>query len=147
MNDGKLIGYTSGVFDMFHIGHLRILARARSMCDHLIVGVSTDELVQEYKNKTPVIPYADRAEIVSGVRHVDSVVPQTNRDKFAAWELHKFNMMFVGDDWKGKPVFLEAEKKLQGVGVEVVYFPYTKSVSSSRLTVVLEEIESNGNLL
>lgn len=141
------IGYTSGVFDMFHIGHLRIIERARSMCDHLIVGVSTDELVQNYKNKRPIIPFKDRIEIVSALRFVDSVVPQENRDKFAAWQKYKFDVMFVGDDWKGKPVFLEAEKRFKDVGVEVVYFPYTKDISSSRLTEVLELIEKNGSLI
>ncbi|MGH1331518.1 MAG: adenylyltransferase/cytidyltransferase family protein [Paracoccaceae bacterium] len=147
MNSQKVVGYTSGVFDMFHVGHLRILSRARSLCDHLIVGVSTDELVQSYKNKTPIIPYSDRAEIVSAVSYVDQVVAQNNRDKFSAWEQHKFNVMFVGDDWKGKPVFLEAERKLKSVNVEVVYFPYTNSISSSRLTKVLEAIERNGSLI
>lgn len=146
MNEKKKIGYTSGVFDMFHIGHLRILQRAREKCDHLIVGVSTDELVADYKGKTPVIPYVDREAIISSIRYVDEVVPQVNRDKFGAWESLRFDVMFVGDDWKGKAVFNEAEAKLREVGVDIEYFPYTKKISSSRLTEVLEAIEQNGNL-
>ena len=145
MSENRTVGYTSGVFDMFHVGHLRILAQARSMCDHLIVGVSTDELVEIYKGKTPIIPFEHRKEIVSAVKYADTVVAQNERDKFAAWERYQFNVMFVGDDWKGKPFFQEAEKRLRAVDVEVVYFPYTKGVSSSRLTQVLELIEQNAS--
>ena len=96
-----IIGYTTGVFDMFHIGHLNILKRAKEQCDYLIVGVSTDELVQSYKNKLPIIPYAERSAIVEAIKYVDKVVPQKNRDKIAAFNEFKFNKMFVGDDWKG----------------------------------------------
>lgn len=127
------IGYTTGVFDLFHVGHLNILKRAKEQCEYLIVGVSTDELVQEYKKKLPVIPYLDRMSIVEGIRYVDEVIPQTNRDKFSAWEQLKFNVMFVGDDWKGDHLFSEMEKKFNGVDVEIVYFPYTKGISSTGL--------------
>ncbi|WHY61119.1 adenylyltransferase/cytidyltransferase family protein [Cytobacillus firmus] len=127
------IGYTTGVFDLFHVGHLNILKRAKEQCEYLIVGVSTDELVEQYKNKRPVIPHSERMEIVGGIKHVDIVVPQTNRDKFSAWEKLKFNVMFVGDDWKGDPLFNEVEKDFCKVGVDIVYFPYTKGVSSSEL--------------
>ncbi|WP_226645645.1 adenylyltransferase/cytidyltransferase family protein [Mesobacillus subterraneus] len=127
------IGYTTGVFDLFHVGHLNILRKAKEQCEFLIVGVSTDELVMEYKNKMPVIPYGDRAEIIEGIKYVDMVVPQVNRDKFSAWENLKFDAMFVGDDWKGSPLFSEVEKKFKKVGVEIVYFPYTKGVSSTEL--------------
>jgi glycerol-3-phosphate cytidylyltransferase len=127
------IGYTTGVFDLFHVGHLNILRRAKEQCEFLIVGVSTDELVMEYKNKKPVIPYVDRAEIIEGIKYVDMVVPQVNRDKFSAWENHKFDAMFVGDDWKGSPLFSEVERKFKNVGVEIVYFPYTKGVSTTEL--------------
>ena len=122
---------------MFHVGHLRILERARAQCDFLVVGVSSDELVQEYKRKAPVIPLKDRMAVVGSVRHVDKVVIQEDRDKLKAWNEIRFDVMFVGDDWKGKPVFQEAEKALNSHGVEIVYFPYTKHVSSSRLTDVL----------
>ncbi|WHX41428.1 adenylyltransferase/cytidyltransferase family protein [Mesobacillus sp. AQ2] len=127
------IGYTTGVFDLFHVGHLNILRRAKEQCEFLIVGVSTDELVVEYKNKKPVIPYADRAEIIEGIKYVDMVVPQVNRDKFSAWENLKFDVMFVGDDWKGSPLFSEVDKMFNKVGVEIVYFPYTKGVSTTEL--------------
>ncbi|MEK3885904.1 adenylyltransferase/cytidyltransferase family protein [Bacillus sp. FSL K6-3431] len=132
-------GYTTGVFDLFHVGHLNVLKRAKEQCEILIVGVSTDELVQEYKNKLPVIPYHERIEIVEGIKFVDIVVPQINRDKFSAWETLKFDVMFVGDDWKGNPLFNEVEKKFNQVGIEIVFFPYTKGVSS---TIVKEKIKS-----
>ncbi|MGL5549112.1 MAG: adenylyltransferase/cytidyltransferase family protein [Culicoidibacterales bacterium] len=127
------IGYTTGVFDMFHIGHLNILQRAKAECDYLIVGVSTDELVEAYKSKKTVVPYVERCAIVEALKCVDKVVPQENRDKFAAWQEHKFNVMFVGDDWKGSTLFNELEKDFQAVGVEIVYFPYTTGTSSTLL--------------
>lgn len=98
-----IIGYTTGVYDMFHIGHLNILRRAKEQCDFLIVGVSTDELVEREKHKTPVIPFAQRCEIVSAIRYVDKVVPQTDKNKLGAWENYRFDKMFVGSDWKGPP--------------------------------------------
>lgn len=131
------VGYTTGVFDLFHIGHLNIIKKAKEQCEHLIVGVSTDELVQSYKNKTPVIPYEERVEIVKSCRYVDEVVPQINRDKFAAFEKYRFDAMFVGDDWKGKPLFEEVEKKLKEHGSTVVYFPYTKNTSSTIIREIL----------
>ena len=127
------VGYTTGVFDMFHIGHLNILRRAKEQCDYLIVGVSTDELVMEYKNKTPIIPFEERAEIVRSIDCVDRVIAQENRDKYAAWRELKFDVMFVGDDWKGKPLFMKVEEEFKKVGVDVVYFPYTKDTSSTIL--------------
>lgn len=133
------IGYTTGVFDMFHIGHLNILRRAKEQCDYLIVGVSTDELVYEYKNKMPVIPFEERCEIVKAIECVDKVMPQENRDKFCAWEKINFDVMFVGDDWKGKSLFTEVEAKFKKVGVDVIYFPYTKDTSS---TILREKLVS-----
>lgn len=125
------VGYTAGVFDLFHVGHLNILKRAKEQCEYLIVGVSTDELVMKYKNKRPVIPHHERIEIVEGIKYVNEVVPQINRDKFAAWENLQFDAMFVGDDWKGNPLFKEVEKKFKSVEVDVIYFPYTQGVSST----------------
>ena len=93
-----VIGYTTGVFDMFHIGHLNILRRAKEQCDYLIVGVSTDELVKSYKNKTPVIPFEERKAIIEAIKYVDKVVPQTSMDKFSAWQELKYNVIFHGDD-------------------------------------------------
>ena len=133
MSVRRVVGYTTGVFDMFHVGHLNILKRARERCDYLIVGVSTDELCSSYKGKTPIVPFAERRAIVKSIRYVDEVIPQTNRDKFAAWQELKFNVMFVGDDWKGKPPFVELEKRFSEVGVRIEYFPYTDGVSSSIL--------------
>lgn len=127
------IGYTTGVFDMFHIGHLNLLKRAKEECEILIVGISTDELCLKSKNKLPIIPFEERVEIVKAIKYVDKVVPQENKDKFSAWEKYHFDAMFVGDDWKGKVLFIEAEEKLNKVGVDVVYFPYTKSTSSTIL--------------
>lgn len=127
------IGYTTGTFDMFHVGHLHILQRAKAMCDYLIVGVSTDELVQSYKNKQPIIPFSERISIIESTKFADLVIAQENRDKIAAFERLHFDVMFVGDDWKGDPLFAEVEKYLNAHGAEVVYFPYTQGVSSTVL--------------
>ena len=131
------IGYTTGVFDMFHIGHLNILRKAKEKCDYLVVGVSTDELVYRYKDKQPIIPFEERAEILRHIIYVDEVVAQIDRDKFKAWKKVKFNVMFVGDDWKGSPIFEKVENEFNTVGVEVIYFPYTKGTSS---TILREKI-------
>lgn len=127
------IGYTTGVFDMFHKGHLNILKRAKEDCDYLIVGVSTDELVQREKNKTPVIPFEDRLEIVNAIKYVDRVVPQENKNKYEAWEKYGFNVMYVGSDWKNTEVWNAYEKQFEEVGVEIVYFDYTDGISSTIL--------------
>ena len=128
-----IIGYTTGVFDMFHVGHLNLIRRARENCDRLIVGVSTDEVVEQYKGHHPIVPYAERVEIVKAIRYVDEVVPQTTMDKFVAWEKLHFNRLFHGNDWKGSDMYNEVEAKLAAVGVEVVYFPYTRGTSSTLL--------------
>lgn len=134
------VGYTTGVFDLFHIGHLNILKKAKEQCDYLIVGVSTDEVVQGYKKKTPVIPFEERIAIVEAVKYVDEVVPQKSMDKFEAWEKLKFDAIFHGDDWKGSKMYEESEKKFSAVGVEMVYFPYTKGTSSTILGEVLTSV-------
>ncbi len=136
----KIVGYTTGVFDMFHIGHLNILKRAKEQCDYLIVGVSTDELCESYKHKKPIIPFEERKAIIESIRYVDQVVPQLNRDKFAAWENYHFDVMFVGDDWKNSPLFNELEQKFVSVGVKIVFFPYTQGTSSTVLREKLEKI-------
>ena len=139
-SNNKKIGYTTGVFDLFHVGHLEILRKAKENCDYLIVGVSTDELVQEYKNKRPIITFDQRIEIIKSIKYVDEVVVQKDRDKLSA--LHKigFNIMFVGDDWKGSKIFLELESKFQKHGVEIFYFPYTKDISSTSLRSTLKRL-------
>lgn len=135
------VGYTTGVFDMFHVGHLNILRRAKEQCEYLIVGVSTDENVQNYKNKTPIIPFAERLEVVSAIRYVDEVVPQESMDKFAAWERLHFDALFHGDDWKGSTMYDEVEAKLEAVGCEVVFLPHTQGVSSTLLAQKLKARE------
>lgn len=136
----KIIGYTTGVYDLFHIGHLNLLKRAKSQCDHLIVGVTTDELCESRKNKRPVIPFAERLEIVKNIRFVDEVVPQADMDKFGAWRRYGFHKMFVGDDWKGTPQWNQLETQFAEVGVEIVYFPYTVHTSSTKLRQVLDAL-------
>ena len=128
------IGYTTGVFDMFHVGHLNILRRAKEQCEHLIVGVSTDENVQRYKHKKPVIPYEQRKAIVEAIRYVDEVVPQENMDKFEAWQRLHFDALFHGSDWKGSAMYNEVEQKLSSVGCDIVYLPHTDGISSTILT-------------
>lgn len=134
-----IVGYTTGVYDMFHIGHLNILKRAKEQCDYLIVGVSTDELVQHDKNKTPIIPFEERCAIVEAIRYVDKVVPQTDKNKFAAWEKYHFNKMFVGSDWKGTPQWAKFEEEVSPVGVEIVYLDHTDGISSTILRNRLNE--------
>ena len=141
MSMGKpVIGYTSGVYDLFHIGHLRLLERARAQCDRLVVGVSTDEVVREYKGHSPIIPFEERVAIVKAIRYVDEVVPQTTMDKFAAWQKIHFDKLFHGSDWKGSAMYDEIERKLGAVGVEVVYFPYTSGTSSTLLGETLRNL-------
>lgn len=133
----KIIGYTTGVFDMFHIGHLNILKRAKEQCDYLIVGVSTDEVVEEYKTKTPIIKFEERIAIVEAIKYVDEVVPQTTMDKMEAWKQLKFNVMFHGSDWKGSDMYNHIIEKFNNVGVKVIFLPHTEGVSSTLLTEVL----------
>jgi glycerol-3-phosphate cytidylyltransferase len=139
----KVIGYTAGVFDLFHIGHLRILKKAKLNCDYLIVAVSSDELVASYKNKTPVIPLQHRMEIIASLKCVDEVVIQTSRDKLQALQNYGFNVMFVGDDWKGDPMWEKIEIQFQEQGARIVYFPYTKQISSTSLNRLLVEMDIN----
>ena len=127
------IGYTTGVFDMFHVGHLNILRRAKEQCDYLIVGVSTDELVEHDKHKTPIIPFADRVRIVQAIRYVDQVVPQPNKDKFVAWQSLHFDAMFVGSDWQGTSQWDQFEQQFRPIGVDIVYLPHTDGISSTLL--------------
>ena len=134
------VGYTTGVFDLFHIGHLNIIRRAKEQCDHLIVGVSTDELVKEYKNKYPIIPYEERKQIVEALKYVDEVVPQTTMDKYAAWENLHYEALFHGDDWKNSDMYNKYVEEFEGTGVEFVFLPHTEGTSSTMLTEVLQKI-------
>lgn len=133
------VGFTSGVFDLFHIGHLNVLRNAKSMCDHLIVGVSTDELVFEYKQKWPIIPYLERAEILRHIRYVDTVVAQEDMDKMKMWRRLKFDVMFVGDDWLDTPKWQQFEADFRDNGVDIIFFPYYKGTSSTKVNNILDQ--------
>ena len=134
-----VVGYTTGVFDLFHVGHVNLLRNARSMCDRLIVGVTVDELVL-YKNKRAVIPFDERIEIVRACSYVDLAVPQLTMDKLDAYQRYKFNVMFVGDDWYQNDRWKQLDAEFGQLGVRIVYFPYTKTTSSSLINATLERL-------
>lgn len=136
-----VLGYTTGVFDLFHIGHLNMLKNAKGMCDKLIVGVTTDELVS-YKHKKAVIPFEERIEIVRNIECVDVAIPQNSMDKFEAWKKLKFDVMFVGDDWYASEKWEEYERQFSEVGVKIIYFPYTKGTSSTLINEVLTKLRN-----
>ncbi len=127
------VGYTTGVFDMFHIGHLNILRRAKEMCDYLIVGVSTDEVVETYKHKKPIIPFEDRMAIVAAIRYVDEVVAQTSMDKMEAYKKRRFDALFHGSDWKGSSMYDQIAADFAKIGVDVVFLPHTEGISSTMI--------------
>ncbi|WP_302368604.1 adenylyltransferase/cytidyltransferase family protein [Brachyspira aalborgi] len=137
-----ILGYTSGVYDLFHIGHLNLLKNARGLCDKLIVGVSVDELVK-YKNKKAVIPFEERIEIVRNIKYVDSAIPQYEIDKFKVWEKIKFDVLFVGDDWYESDSWKIMENKFKEVNVRVIYFPYTKGTSSTLINEILTKTRND----
>ena len=136
-----VIGYTTGVFDLFHHGHVNLLRNAKSLCDKLVVGVSTDDLVS-YKNKKAVIPFDERIEVVRSCRYVDCAVPQINMDKVQAFQKIKFDIMFVGDDWYSTDKWDDIEKRLENLGVNVVYFPYTQGTSSTLINATLNTLRA-----
>jgi len=131
------IGYAAGAFDLFHIGHLNILKHAKSQCDYLIAGVVSDEMLRLTKGIDPVVPLAERLEIVRSIAHVDEAVAETVPDKLDTWRELRFDVFFKGDDWRGTPKGLRLEREFAAVGVEVVYFPYTVSTSSTQLRAAL----------
>ena len=133
------IGYTSGVFDLFHIGHLNLLMNAKGICDKLIVGVTTDDL-SLYKGKKPLIPFEDRFEIIRSIKYVDAVVPQDTMDKAEMCKKLNASILFVGDDWYGTTKWKTIEQELSAIGIRVVYFPYTKGVSSTIIGNTLVEV-------
>lgn len=137
--DKPIVGYTCGVYDLFHIGHLNLLRNAKGLCDKLVVGVSVDELVA-YKHKKSVIPFAERIDIVRSIKYVDCAIPQDDLDKYKMWEKLHFDILFVGDDWFKSERWQEMEEKFKKVGVRVVYFPYTKGTSSTVLTDALAKL-------
>ena len=137
-----IIGYTTGVFDLFHVGHVNLLRNAKAMCDKLVVGVTTDELVS-YKNKKSVISFDERMEVVRSCRYVDAVIPQEDMDKFTQWEKTKFDVMFVGDDWFKSEKWEAIDQKFKEQGVRVVYFPYSKGTSSTLINNVLLDLRKD----
>lgn len=134
----KIIGYTAGAFDLFHIGHLNLLKKAKENCDYLIVGITTDELIEKTKGKRPFVPLSERIDIVSNCKFVDKVVVQDDLDKFEAWKNYRYNVLFSGDDWKNSPRWIEYEEKLNSVGAKIEYFQYTKTTSSSKIQKIIE---------
>lgn len=134
-----IVGYTTGVFDLFHVGHVSLLKSARAICDKLIVGVTIDELVM-YKHKRAVIPFDERMTVVQSCRYVDVVVPQDSMDKKNAWDRYKFDVMFVGDDWFQNEKWKDFEKEFGALGVKIIYMPYTKGTSSTLINETLTNL-------
>ena len=139
----KVIGYTAGAFDLFHIGHLNLIKNAKKNCDYLIVGVNSDDLIKQYKSKTPVIPENERLEIVNSIKYVDKAVLIHTRDKLDAYNKFKFKKIFVGDDWKNSASYNDAEALLKPYNVELIFFPYTKTTSSTLINKVLLDLYNN----
>ena len=127
------IGYTDGVYDLFHVGHLNMINTAKQTCEYLIVGVHGDEVVKEYKHRMPIINENDRRKIVASIKGVDKAVINRFRDKLKLWELYHFDVVFIGDDWKGTQRWNDFEKILNKIGVDVVYVPYTNGISTTEI--------------
>lgn len=127
------IGFTDGVYDMFHVGHLNMIKEAKKHCDFLIVGVHSDEIVEGYKKRKTVINEDDRCAIIEAIKYVDKAVINRTRDKMELFELHHFDVVFIGDDWKGTERWNNFEKVLGEVGVSVEYIPYTKGISTTQI--------------
>ena len=125
------IGYTDGVFDLFHVGHLNMIQAAKEQCEYLIVGVHGDDVVESYKHRRPIICENDRSRIVGSIKGVDRVEVNHFRDKMKLWELYHFDVIFIGDDWKGTERWKRFEEELKTVNVDVVYVPYTKGISTT----------------
>ena len=132
MKEKLIIGYTTGVYDLFHIGHLNLLRNAKSMCDKLIVGVTIDELVS-YKNKHATIPFKERIEIVRSNKYINKAIHQYDLNIVEVCKKLKVDNIFVGDDWYGNEKWQEYEKELKEIGTTVIYFPYTRSISSTKI--------------
>ena len=135
------VGYAAGAFDLFHIGHLNILRAAKERCDVLVAGVVSDEMLELSRGRGPVVPLAERLEIVRHIDVVDRVHAETVPDKLDTWAQLRFDIFFKGDDWKGTPRGVELERRFAEVGVQVVYFPYTVTTSSTRLRQALDVLQ------
>lgn len=142
MSTDLRVGYAPGVYDLFHVGHLNILRTAKQHCDVLIAGVVSDEMAERAKGRRPVVPLSERIEIVRHISFVDRVHEETVPDKLETWEQLRFTTFFKGDDWRGTPRGIELERRFAQVGVEVVYFPYTVSTSSTLLRSTLEVLSA-----
>lgn len=127
------IGYTTGVFDLFHKGHVNFLKAAKSFCDRLIVGVTTDELAKQEKKKSPVINFEDRIAVLSACKYLDLAIPHNNSDKIEAWKKLKFDILIIGNDWYDSESYNMFEEQLKEKGVKVIYIPYTKGISASSI--------------
>jgi len=136
------IGYAPGAYDLFHIGHLNLLRRAKEHCDYLIAGVVADDVLSRHKGVTPVIPLAERVEIVRNVRFVDAAIPALTNDKVEIWKDLRFNVLFKVNDTEGTEKGNKLERDFAALGVEVIYFPYTLSTSSSALRRTLRHIDA-----
>lgn len=140
--NAMIIGYTTGVYDLFHIGHLNLLKNAKGLCDRLIVGVTVDELVA-YKGKHAMIPFEDRLEIVRSCRYVDAAVPQYDMDKLAACKKLGAKILFVGDDWYATEKWQQYEREFEEAGIRIVYFPYTQGTSSTQIRKALDMVRKD----
>lgn len=135
-----IIGYVSGAWDMFHIGHLNLIKRAKAHCDFLIVGVNTDRRIIEQKNRAPIFSYKERAAIVESCKYVDKVIPQDDSDRLDTWKKYHFNKLFAGSDWKNTPRWDKYKQQLEPLGVEIVFFPRTKGISSTKIRNIIQQI-------
>jgi len=133
----RRIGYAAGAYDLFHIGHLNILRRAKEQCDYLIAGVVSDEMLELARGRRPIIPLAERLEIVSHISFVDQAHAEVVPDKLETWRTLGFDVFFKGDDWRGTSKGMALEREFAAVGVEVVYFPYTMDTSSTALRAAI----------
>ena len=133
------IGFTDGVYDMFHVGHLNMIEKAKEYCDYLIVGVHSDAIVEEYKHRKTVINENDRVRIIGALKAVDKAVINRTRDKLKLHELYNFDVVFIGSDWQGTERWNNFEKVLKEVGVDVVYIKYTDGISTTQLREQLGE--------
>lgn len=139
MKEKNIIGYTTGVYDLFHVGHLNLFKNAKGMCDKLIVGVTVDELVA-YKGKKAMIPFEDRIELIRSCKYVDAAVPQYDMDKLTACKKLGASYLFVGDDWYGTEKWNTYEKDFIKEGIQILYFPYTRGISSTKITEALNRM-------